>query len=121
PWSGGGVETVEDAVRVAGELGFPLMIKAAAGGGGRGMRRVESADEVAHAFERARAEAEQAFGDPSVLMERLGCATAATSAATRRSSRNPPRRRSARSRSASWPRRPCGSRARRATAGRARS
>ncbi|HVG99532.1 MAG TPA: biotin carboxylase N-terminal domain-containing protein, partial [Miltoncostaeaceae bacterium] len=71
PWSGGGVDTAEDAVRVAGELGFPLMIKAAAGGGGRGMRRVESADEVAHAFERARTEAEQAFGDPSVLMERL--------------------------------------------------
>ena len=52
-------------------LGFPLMIKAAAGGGGRGMRRVDSEDQVAEAFERARAEAAQAFGDPSVLMERL--------------------------------------------------
>src|SRR5690349_5219668 len=53
-WSGGPVETEQDAERVAQELGFPLMIKAAAGGGGRGMRRVENADKVAQAFERAR-------------------------------------------------------------------
>jgi acetyl/propionyl-CoA carboxylase alpha subunit/acetyl-CoA carboxylase carboxyltransferase component len=71
PWSGGSVDSVEDAQRIAGELGFPLMIKAAAGGGGRGMRRVEKADEVANAYERARTEAGQAFGDDSVLMERL--------------------------------------------------
>src|SRR3954447_11885259 len=71
PWSGGAVETVEDALRHGRELGFPLMIKAAAGGGGRGMRRVDAEDQVAEAFERARAEAAQAFGDPSVLMERL--------------------------------------------------
>ena len=43
PWSGGPVETAEDAERIADDLGFPLMIKAAAGGGGRGMRRVEEA------------------------------------------------------------------------------
>ena len=71
PWSGGSVDSVEDAQRIAAELGFPLMIKAAAGGGGRGMRRVESEDEVANAYERARSEAGQAFGDDSVLMERL--------------------------------------------------
>ena len=71
PWSGGAVESAEDAVRQARELGFPLMIKAAAGGGGRGMRRVDREDQVAESFERARAEAAQAFGDPSVLMERL--------------------------------------------------
>jgi acetyl/propionyl-CoA carboxylase alpha subunit len=70
-WSGEAVESVEDAVRQGEALGFPLMIKAAAGGGGRGMRRVEGADEVSTAFERARAEAEQSFGDPRVLMERL--------------------------------------------------
>ncbi len=70
-WSGGPVETAEEAARHAEELGFPLMIKAAAGGGGRGMRRVEKAEELEQAFERARAEASQAFGDPSVLMERL--------------------------------------------------
>ena len=71
PWSGGAVETADDAVRQAEELGYPLMIKAAAGGGGRGMRRVESKDEVADAFDRAQAEAESAFGDKRVLMERL--------------------------------------------------
>jgi acetyl/propionyl-CoA carboxylase alpha subunit len=71
PWSGGAVETVEEAKRHAAELGYPLMIKAAAGGGGRGMRRVERPDQIAEAFERARAEAASAFGDPSVLMERL--------------------------------------------------
>ena len=71
PWSGGPVDAVEDARRIAATLGFPLMIKAAAGGGGRGMRRVEQPDQLANAYERARAEAEQAFGDSSVLMERL--------------------------------------------------
>jgi acetyl/propionyl-CoA carboxylase alpha subunit len=70
-WSGGPVETAEEAAHHAEQLGFPLMIKAAAGGGGRGMRRVERAEELEQAFERARAEASQAFGDASVLMERL--------------------------------------------------
>jgi acetyl/propionyl-CoA carboxylase alpha subunit/acetyl-CoA carboxylase carboxyltransferase component len=71
PWSGGAVETAQEALEQAERLGYPLMIKAAAGGGGRGMRRVESADEVATAFERAQAEAAQSFGDPRVLMEVL--------------------------------------------------
>ena len=71
PWSGGPVETAEEAKKVGEELGFPLMIKAAAGGGGRGMRKVESEDELEKAIERARAEAQSSFGDPSVLMERL--------------------------------------------------
>ncbi|MBV9423503.1 MAG: ATP-grasp domain-containing protein [Solirubrobacterales bacterium] len=68
-WSGKSVETVQDAVRQGEALGFPLMIKAAAGGGGRGMRRVERAEDLPGAFERARAEAAQAFGDSRVLME----------------------------------------------------
>ena len=71
PWSGGPVETLAEAERQAGTIGYPLMIKATAGGGGRGIRRVEAADQLASAFERARAEAEQAFGDPTVLMEHL--------------------------------------------------
>ena len=71
PWSGGPVESVEDALAQGERLGFPLMIKATAGGGGRGMRRVDGPAELASAFERARAEAAQAFGDPDVLMERL--------------------------------------------------
>ena len=70
-WSGGPVESAEDAVAVGEKLGYPLMIKAAAGGGGRGMRRVTEPDEMAEAFERARAEAKQSFGDPSVLIESL--------------------------------------------------
>src|SRR6476620_3169860 len=57
PWSGGPVETAEEARKVGEELGFPLMIKAAAGGGGRGMRRVEKTEELENAIERARAEA----------------------------------------------------------------
>jgi acetyl/propionyl-CoA carboxylase alpha subunit/acetyl-CoA carboxylase carboxyltransferase component len=71
PWSGGAVDTVEEAIEHGERLGVPLMIKAAAGGGGRGMRRVDDLAELPNAFERARAEAQQAFGDPSVLMERL--------------------------------------------------
>ncbi len=71
PWSGGPVASAEDAIAHGERLGFPLMIKATAGGGGRGMRRVDGPDELANAFERARAEAAQAFGDPDVLMERL--------------------------------------------------
>src|SRR4051794_33415819 len=71
PWSGGPVESVADAERVADELGFPLMIKATAGGGGRGMRRVDGPGEIAQAYERARAEAGASFGDDGVLMERL--------------------------------------------------
>src|SRR5215207_7938488 len=71
PWSGGPVESADDAVAQGERLGFPLMIKATAGGGGRGMRRVDGPDELADAFERARSEAAQAFGDPGVLMERL--------------------------------------------------
>ena len=70
-WSGGPVESAEDAVAVGEKLGYPLMIKAAAGGGGRGMRRVTTPDDMAEAFERARAEAKQSFGDPSVLIESL--------------------------------------------------
>ncbi|MGZ4247758.1 MAG: ATP-binding protein [Solirubrobacteraceae bacterium] len=70
-WSGGAVESIEEAKRHADTIGFPLMIKAAAGGGGRGMRRVDNADELANAFERAREEAKQAFGDPRVLMEQV--------------------------------------------------
>ncbi|MGH2388148.1 MAG: acetyl/propionyl/methylcrotonyl-CoA carboxylase subunit alpha, partial [Chloroflexota bacterium] len=54
----------------AGELGFPLMIKAAAGGGGRGMRLVQAAADFAAALESAQREAAAAFGDPTVLFER---------------------------------------------------
>jgi len=71
PWSGGAVETVEDALKHAERIGFPLMIKATAGGGGRGIRRVENADALPAAFSSARSEALQSFGDGTVLLEQL--------------------------------------------------
>jgi len=71
PWSGGPVADLEDAQRHAREIGFPLMVKAAAGGGGRGIRRADALDELATALASARAEAHDAFGDDTVFMERL--------------------------------------------------
>ncbi|HUO69955.1 MAG TPA: carboxyl transferase domain-containing protein [Solirubrobacteraceae bacterium] len=71
PWSNGAVETVEEAVHHAEWIGFPLMIKAAAGGGGRGIRRVDDTAALASAFASARAEAFQAFGDGTLLLEKL--------------------------------------------------
>jgi geranyl-CoA carboxylase alpha subunit len=55
----------------AAELGFPLLVKAVAGGGGRGMRRVDRADDLAAALASARREAESAFGDGRLMLERL--------------------------------------------------
>jgi acetyl/propionyl-CoA carboxylase alpha subunit/acetyl-CoA carboxylase carboxyltransferase component len=71
PWSGGPVATPEEAREHAERIGFPLMIKAAAGEGGRGIRRVDEPGALEAAFVSARAEAEQAFGDGTLLMERL--------------------------------------------------
>jgi len=71
PWSRGPVETVADAWRHAERLGYPLLIKATAGGGGHGIRRVHSASQLAEAFESARSEAFKAFGNPTVFMEQL--------------------------------------------------
>jgi acetyl/propionyl-CoA carboxylase alpha subunit/acetyl-CoA carboxylase carboxyltransferase component len=71
PWSCGPVETVAAAMAHAERLGYPLLIKATAGGGGRGIRRVNSPDQLPKAFESARAEAHKAFGDPTVFMEQL--------------------------------------------------
>jgi acetyl-CoA carboxylase, biotin carboxylase subunit len=69
----GGVEalsSVEDAVQAARSIGFPVLLKAAAGGGGRGMRVVKSAADMAPAFAAAEAEATKAFGDGRVYVER---------------------------------------------------
>src|SRR5512133_2243355 len=71
PWSGGPVESLDDARAHAERIGYPLMVKATAGGGGRGIRRVYEADGLAAAFESARAEAHKSFGDPTVFLERL--------------------------------------------------
>jgi acetyl/propionyl-CoA carboxylase alpha subunit/acetyl-CoA carboxylase carboxyltransferase component len=70
-WSGGPVETLADACSQAERLSFPLLIKATAGGGGRGIRLVQSVNQLPQAFESARAEAAKAFGDPTVYLEQL--------------------------------------------------
>ncbi len=71
PGSDGVVPDPEAARRVGEEIGYPLMIKAAEGGGGRGMRVVRGAGELVDLFHMARNEAEQAFGSPDVYIERL--------------------------------------------------
>jgi len=71
PWSGGPVQTLEEARAQADRLGFPLVVKATAGGGGRGIRRAHSHADLPQAFEEARSEALSGFGDDTVFMERL--------------------------------------------------
>jgi acetyl-CoA carboxylase biotin carboxylase subunit len=70
PGSSGGVSNEEEARRVAKEIGFPVLIKAAAGGGGRGMKVARSAEQLGEALATARAEARAAFGDDSVYIEK---------------------------------------------------
>jgi 3-methylcrotonyl-CoA carboxylase alpha subunit len=65
-----GFDLGDDGAARARELGYPLLIKAAAGGGGKGMRVVRGEGELAHAIERARGEARSAFGDDALLVER---------------------------------------------------
>jgi acetyl-CoA carboxylase biotin carboxylase subunit len=62
--------SIEEAQELAAQTGFPVIVKAAAGGGGRGMRVVENAEELAVAFETARSEAAAAFGVPDVYLEK---------------------------------------------------
>ncbi len=71
PGSDGIVESEKDGLGVAREMGFPVIIKASAGGGGRGMRVVEEEGQFARQFQAARAEAEAAFGNPDVYVEKF--------------------------------------------------
>ncbi|MFI5536975.1 carboxyl transferase domain-containing protein [Nocardia sp. NPDC051900] len=71
PWSRGPVETVDDALASAADIGYPLMLKATAGGGGRGIRVVTDEAELVDAYERTRQEAARAFGSGVVFLERL--------------------------------------------------
>ncbi|MCP4632443.1 MAG: acetyl-CoA carboxylase biotin carboxylase subunit [candidate division Zixibacteria bacterium] len=71
PGSDGIVATLDDAVEICNEIGFPVMIKAAAGGGGKGMRLVRRADELSKFYENARGEALAAFGNPDLYIEKL--------------------------------------------------
>ena len=70
PWSGDTVHDVDSARIAANMLGYPLLVKAAGGGGGRGIRLVESEGGLASAFASAKGEAERAFGDGTVFLER---------------------------------------------------
>ncbi|MBE3073358.1 MAG: acetyl-CoA carboxylase biotin carboxylase subunit [Actinobacteria bacterium] len=70
PGSDGAVADAAEAVRLAAEFGYPVMVKAAAGGGGRGLRLVRSAAEMENLFNLARSEAETAFGDGTVYLEK---------------------------------------------------
>ena len=71
PWSNGLVDTAEDAAAHADRLGYPVILKAAAGGGGRGIRVVRRPEDLAGALSSARSEAALAFGDPGVFLERF--------------------------------------------------
>ena len=70
PGSEGEITSEQEAAEVAAKIGYPVIIKASAGGGGRGMRVVNKEDELAHAFQAARAEANAVFGNQSVYVER---------------------------------------------------
>jgi acetyl-CoA carboxylase biotin carboxylase subunit len=67
---GGSASTIEEARATAARIGYPVMLKAAMGGGGKGMRLVHREEELAGALERARSEAGRAFGDPTVYLEK---------------------------------------------------
>ncbi|MBN9467201.1 MAG: acetyl/propionyl/methylcrotonyl-CoA carboxylase subunit alpha, partial [Bosea sp.] len=67
----GVIEDPDHAVRIADEIGYPVMIKASAGGGGKGMRIAHSSGEVAEGFARARSEAASSFGDDRVFIEKF--------------------------------------------------
>jgi len=70
PGSEGGVDTDEEAMRVSKEIGFPVLCKASAGGGGRGMKIAKTEDDLIEAFRTARAEAKAAFGDDAMYIEK---------------------------------------------------
>src|SRR5258707_4877055 len=70
PGSEGGVGSDQEALSIAREIGFPVLVKASAGGGGRGMKVAYAPDELSMALSTARAEAKAAFGDDAVYLER---------------------------------------------------
>ena len=70
PGTKDGVATAEEAVKIAGKIGYPVIIKATAGGGGRGMKIVHSPASLPNAFAAARSEAQAGFGNPEVYIEK---------------------------------------------------
>ena len=71
PGSDGEVHTSEEALEVAEKIGYPVMLKASAGGGGKGIRKVDKAEDLVAAFESASSEAKAAFGNGAMYMERV--------------------------------------------------
>ncbi|GEQ38590.1 MAG: acetyl-CoA carboxylase biotin carboxylase subunit [Tetragenococcus halophilus] len=71
PGSPGVIHDVEEAVQIADEVGFPTMLKAAAGGGGKGIRKVYNKEDLPHHFSSAQQEAKAAFGDDSMYIEKI--------------------------------------------------
>ena len=71
PGSDGEVHTAEEALKVADRIGYPVMLKASAGGGGKGIRKVERAEDLVPAFESASTEAKAAFGNGAMYLERV--------------------------------------------------
>ncbi len=71
PGSDGGIETVEEAMTIAKKIGFPIIIKASAGGGGKGMRVVRAEDELESAFRACRSEGQNYFANPTVYIEKF--------------------------------------------------
>ena len=71
PWSRGAVDTLEDAIAAGNAIGYPLMLKATAGGGGRGIRVITSDADLVESYVRTRDEAQRAFGSGVVFLEKL--------------------------------------------------
>lgn len=71
PGSDGTLSSQEEALEVAGKVGYPVLIKASAGGGGRGIRRCDSPDQVSAAYQQAKAEARACFGNDELYLEKL--------------------------------------------------
>ncbi|HEM3704235.1 TPA: acetyl-CoA carboxylase biotin carboxylase subunit [Streptococcus suis] len=71
PGSDGEILTSQEALKIAEKIGYPVMLKASAGGGGKGIRKVEKAEDLVPAFESASSEAKAAFGNGAMYMERV--------------------------------------------------
>ncbi|MBL4937665.1 acetyl-CoA carboxylase biotin carboxylase subunit [Clostridium sp. YIM B02515] len=71
PGSAGAIETIEEGLKLAEKIGYPVLVKASAGGGGRGIRIVKYPEEFSKAFETAKSEAKSAFGDDTMYVEKF--------------------------------------------------